>query len=662
MAVLKCEICGGNMIITRGSNIGRCDSCGRDSTITDISNERKVNLFNRAVFLRLQKKYDEAYRIYASVLEEDNTDAEAHWGAVLCRYGIEYVEDPVSHEHKPTCNRIQFVSITSDADYLAALANAADYESRELYQRQAEEIAEIQKEFLAISQQEEPYDIFICYKETSDNNERTRDSVIAQDIYSALTDKGYKVFFSRITLEDKLGQQYEPYIFAALQSSRVMLVIGTRPEYFEAVWVKNEWSRYLLLMKEDHNRLLIPCYRDMDPYELPVELSALQSQDMSKIGFMQDLIRGIEKVVGDKNKTASYEASPNDSALTDQKKESALLRRASLFLDTGDWEKAAEYADRVLDENPENASAYLMKLMADYRVRNFQELANQEASISGNKNYQLTMRFADPSLARQLTSMDTAIVERNNASIANATKAQAAAWLQNANSLSEFYNIFSMLEPIANYEGVLDLIAEVKKRKDTYISDCYNQAKTLMKHEDWANAVIKFNEINSVYDCTNETKECMYQQGKKLFLSQNWDAAVTIFSQISDYRDSNSLIKKCRKLEKKAGKRLVKKYSVKKTKPLVVFLGCFIPVYLLSYFLFLNSSLYAPLEKWIRSNSTINGLYRSYILWYTSVIPDITAKTGVEPNPALFRALPWAFIVSLLLTIIICMIKRRKKR
>ena len=69
------------------------------------------------------------------------------------------------------------------------------------------------------------------------------------------------MFFSRITLEDKLGQQYEPYIFAALNSAKVMLVIGSKREYFDAVWVKNEWSRFLALMKKDRSKLLIPCYR-----------------------------------------------------------------------------------------------------------------------------------------------------------------------------------------------------------------------------------------------------------------------------------------------------------------------------------------------------------------------------------------------------------------
>lgn len=35
--------------------------------------------------------------------------------------------------------------------------------------------------------------------------------------------------------------------------------------------------------------MLIPGYRDMDAYDLPEEFSHLQVQDMSKLGFMQDI-------------------------------------------------------------------------------------------------------------------------------------------------------------------------------------------------------------------------------------------------------------------------------------------------------------------------------------------------------------------------------------
>ena len=38
-------------------------------------------------------------------------------------------------------------------------------------------------------------------------------------------------------------------------------------------------------------------YRDMDPYELPEEFAHLQAQDMSKIGFINDIVRGIKKVI-----------------------------------------------------------------------------------------------------------------------------------------------------------------------------------------------------------------------------------------------------------------------------------------------------------------------------------------------------------------------------
>ena len=60
------------------------------------------------------------------------------------------------------------------------------------------------------------------------------DSLKTEDIYEVLervvgklTEKGYRVFFARITLEDKLGTEYEPYIFAALNSAKIMLVFGT---------------------------------------------------------------------------------------------------------------------------------------------------------------------------------------------------------------------------------------------------------------------------------------------------------------------------------------------------------------------------------------------------------------------------------------------------
>lgn len=392
--IIKCKMCGGDIDFIPGATYGTCEYCGSTSTIPQAEDENKLNRYNRANHFRRQCEFDKAVAAYEKILEQDDTDAEAHWGAVISRFGIEYVEDPATHQRIPTCHRVQVASILTDEDYLAAVENAPDEESRRIYQEEAARIAEIQKGILAISANEKPYDVFICYKETDENGQRTRDSQWAQDVYYGLTEQGLKVFFSRITLEDKLGQQYEPYIFAALNSAKVMVVIGSRPECFNAVWVKNEWSRYLSLMKHDHKRLLIPCYRDMDPYDLPEELSMLQSQDMSKIGFMQDLLRGVQKVMQQPTSAPQGVRVETATAETNAPGVTSLLKRAALFLEDGDTASAREYYDRVLDIDPECAEAYMGKVCAETGCRKESNLGALNYCVDMRGDWQKAVRFA----------------------------------------------------------------------------------------------------------------------------------------------------------------------------------------------------------------------------------------------------------------------------
>ena len=392
--IIKCKMCGGDIDFIPGATYGTCEYCGSTSTIPQAEDENKLNRYNRANHFRRQCEFDKAVAAYEKILEQDDTDAEAHWGAVISRFGIEYVEDPATHQRIPTCHRVQVASILTDEDYLAAVENAPDEESRRIYQEEAARIAEIQKGILAISANEKPYDVFICYKETDENGQRTRDSQWAQDVYYGLTEQGLKVFFSRITLEDKLGQQYEPYIFAALNSAKVMVVIGSRPEYFNAVWVKNEWSRYLSLMKHDHKRLLIPCYRDMDPYDLPEELSMLQSQDMSKIGFMQDLLRGVQKVMQQPTSAPQGVRVETATVETNAPGVTSLLKRAALFLEDGDTASAREYYDRVLDIDPECAEAYMGKVCAETGCRKESNLGALNYCVDMRGDWQKAVRFA----------------------------------------------------------------------------------------------------------------------------------------------------------------------------------------------------------------------------------------------------------------------------
>ena len=401
MALFKYKMCGGALEIAAGASVAECEYCGTTQTLPKLDDERRANLYDRANHFRRNNEFDKAMGIYEQILNDDNTDAEAYWSLVLCSYGIEYVEDPTSHKRIPTVNRAQFTSIFDNDNYKSALQYANGYQ-RALYEEEAKTINEIQKGILAISQKEEPFDVFICYKESDNRGRRTPDSVLAQELYYQLTQEGFKVFFSRITLEDKLGSAYEPYIFAALNSAKIMVALGTKPEFFNAVWVKNEWSRYLALIKQGQKKMLIPAYKDMDPYDLPEEFSHLQAQDMSKLGFMQDLIRGIKKIAqADVPKTTVVKetvvtggaVSPNTASLLD---------RAFLFLEDGEWTSADEYCEKVLDIDPKCARAYLGKLMAELKIKSQGELQYCSVPFDNDKNYAKIIRFADDDLKNEL--------------------------------------------------------------------------------------------------------------------------------------------------------------------------------------------------------------------------------------------------------------------
>ena len=74
---------------------------------------------------------------------------------------------------------------------------------------------------------------------------------------------------------------------------------------------------------------------------------------MSKLGFLQDLIRGIKKLTeADKPAVRETVVVQETTANT-----APLLKRAFIFLEDGDWNSADEYCEKVLDLDPECAQA-----------------------------------------------------------------------------------------------------------------------------------------------------------------------------------------------------------------------------------------------------------------------------------------------------------------
>ena len=461
MSVFKCKMCGGAMKID-GQAYGTCPYCGTQQTFPKLDDERRAQMYDRANEFRRLNEFDKALGIYEQILSEEPTDAEAYWSVVLCTYGVEYVEDPTTHKRIPTVNRAQYTSIYADKNYLSALANA-DSNQKILYENEAKKIDEIQKGILEVSSKEEPYDIFICYKETDDAGNRTQDSVYAYDIYDALTKEGYRVFFSRITLENKLGTAYEPYIFAALNSAKVMIVVGTSKENFNAVWVKNEWARFISLMKTDKSKTLIPVYKDIAPIDLPGEFAYLQAQDMSKIGFMQDIVHGVDKLIKKETTTVKETVVVNNTGNFNY---DALLKRAYMSLEDGDWSAANNFCEQILNVNPECADAYLVKLMAELHVKRQRDLNDLDSPFDSNNNYQKAIRFGDSKLISELNDYNDAIRSRNEENRLLSVYTDACNKMNTAQDENDYISVANLFSSIRDYKDSASLIEECKVKAE----------------------------------------------------------------------------------------------------------------------------------------------------------------------------------------------------
>ena len=450
MAILKCKMCGGDLNITADEKIIECEYCGSTQTIPEGNDEKKTNLFNRANRLRIDNEFDKAAGVYESIVSEFPEEAEGYWGLVLCSYGIEYVDDAKTGKKIPTCHRTLTSSVMDDDNFVQACENA-DVVARSIYREEAKAIDKLQQQIIAVVENEEPYDVFICYKETDEiTKSRTEDSLIAQDIYTELIKEGYKVFFSRVTLRDKAGTEYEPYIYAALKSAKIMLAIGTKFDYYDAVWVKNEWSRYISMMADDSSKHLIPCFKNLDAYDIPKEFKNLQALDMGEVTFFKNLTDNVSRIIPrqkpEQANVVETSALTAANATTD-----SLLKRAFMFLEDGNWKSAEEYCEKVLDINPECAEAYLGKLMSLYRRKKREDL--KWLNIEKIPLYKKILTFGDTRLQEEIKGYIEAY--HKNEKLRKIKIKQEKAYQQGIKLLEES-NVISLKRAISLFENIID--------------------------------------------------------------------------------------------------------------------------------------------------------------------------------------------------------------
>lgn len=391
-----CKMCGGEMNVGGDRYLVTCEYCGTPQTISHSTDEVVWNLFERANFLRRQCEFDKAEELYNVILEMNPQEPEAYWGILLCKSGTEYVEDPRKKVRIPTCHRTMTGSILLEPAYKEMLEYAEE-EQRQYYREEAEKIDEIQKSILEVVRSEEDFDVFICYKQSDENDLPTEDSVIGRQLYEYLSAAGIRTFFAAVTLENKLGAQFEPLIFSALNSARVMLVIGTKAEYMDAVWVKNEWYRFLKLMQDDESRCLIPCYRGMDIYDMPDVFLRYQAQNMAAPDAFPKILETVTETLKQKHASLSV----ND-----------MIEQASMLLELEDFEGAYRTALDINKIDPHNGDSFLLMMMADLKIPKENMIPDVGDIISNNANYVMAMKYGDEDLKRRLAGYQDIVLKR----------------------------------------------------------------------------------------------------------------------------------------------------------------------------------------------------------------------------------------------------------
>lgn len=393
-----CKTCGGP--VNRVGNYYVCEYCRNKWEIDSGNDVHAVERANAWAALR-DGDFEKATELFENIILKESNNHEAYWGRALAVGGIVYVTDLNENRKVPTCNNITEQSFVQAKDVQKAISLAPS-DIAESYRKQAEYIEKVRIEWMEKASKEPPYDVFISFKDSDREHgiERTQDSIDAQDLYNALAAEGYKVFFSRISLRDKVSEQYEPYIYNAIQTAKVMIVFGEKPEYFSAVWLKNEWMRFKSRIEkgEKHKNSLVVVYKNMNPGDLPAVLRSRQCLNAADMTFLSDLTRHIKRIVDEAKKAVRLDKIEITGGQIAKKAtalsvntvktreigagavaETSISEKQTLslihtYLEEKQWKDASALVDDVLFQNPSCAEAIWCGILAKYCVSDEDEL------------------------------------------------------------------------------------------------------------------------------------------------------------------------------------------------------------------------------------------------------------------------------------------------
>ena len=447
---ILCDTCGGPLWYSSDGLEAACPYCGNRYNFRGGRSEALSLALSRANSYRLNCDFSEAEREYSLILERNPQDAEAHWGMVLSRYGVEYVPDPRTGLRVPTCRRTVKGSILQDENYINAVKYAPPAQAQS-YAEKARAIERLQAEIKQRMEKEEDFDVFLCFRSTDDGGRPTKERVVARRIYDELTRRGIKTFMSEVTLKGRLGEDYEPIIYKALYSCKFFILIACSAQNINSPWVKNEWSRFCDRISEE--RLTAACcavFEGLQPSELPSFFRG-QGVDLSKYpagGYEIEIADNLQtrffsrkmqnggtyaanNAAGAAKNYGSFGAGQADDLFK-------ILDEGRAALSRGDFVSAAAAYSRAIERDGDCGEAWLGAFMAELEVRQIksakkfaQEVSNRLWASGGTAEectrhlaqnahilyalsspyYKNAVKYSTPAMARMLSDAKVYIMD-----------------------------------------------------------------------------------------------------------------------------------------------------------------------------------------------------------------------------------------------------------
>jgi len=251
------------------------------------------------------------------------------------------------------------------------------------------------------------------------------------------------------------------------------------------------------------------------------------------------------------------------------------LKRAVLFAEDGDFAKADEYCEKVLNMDPQNAIAYCIKLMTELKVQSIDEILNTKSPLDNNNNFKKILRFGNEELVNKFNDINLSIKQSLYGQAKQLVPTNPKKALRIFETISdyeesEFYisnckgeisdNKKKCFKKIKRISIIILAIILVVVAIFKFIVPAinYNKATELMNNGKYQEAIAKFTELGDYKDSKEMCKEVTYRYAIDLCEKGELLLSLNEFMKVYSYKDSMEYIKRYNDTSYNLLKRLTK--------------------------------------------------------------------------------------------------------